>query len=89
MTLNIPESSICSPKSLYKKTGNEILAELTAVVKTGELKVPEATTRHTPVFNDPSAVTSVCQTTSSLTHTVTTERRGETGTFRVAVIIAE
>ena len=30
----------------------------------------------------------VCQTASSLTHTVTTEK-GEEGTFRVAVIIAE
>ena len=38
VTSNICESSICSPKSLYKKTSNEILAELKAVVKTGALK---------------------------------------------------
>ena len=86
---NIRESSICFPKSLYKKTSNEILADLKAVVKTGALKVPEVLTRHTPVCNDRSAVTSVCQTASSLTHAVTTERKGEEGTFRVAVIIAE
>ena len=71
MTLNVRGSSIRSPKSLYKKTGNEILAELKAVVKTGALKVPEAPTRHTPVCYDPSAVTSVCQTASSLSHTHT------------------
>ena len=40
VTSNIRGSSICSPKSLYKKTSNEILAELKAVVKTGALKVP-------------------------------------------------
>ena len=89
VTSNIRESSICSPKSLYKKTSNEILAELKAVVKTGALKVPEAPTRHTPVCYDLSAVTSVCQIASSHTYTVTTERKGEEGTFRVAVIIAE
>ena len=69
VTSNIRESSICSPKSLYKKTSNEILVELKAVVKTGALKVPEAPTCHTPVCYDPFAVTSVCQTASSLTHT--------------------
>ena len=35
VTLNICGSSICSPKFLYKKTSNEILGELKAVVKTG------------------------------------------------------
>ena len=89
VTLNIRGSSICSPKSLYKKTSNEILAELKAVVKTGALKVPEAPTRPTPVCYDISAVTGVCQTASSHTHPVTTERKGEEETFRVAVIIAE
>ena len=39
VTSNIRGSSICSSKSLYKKTRNEILAELKAVVKTGALKV--------------------------------------------------
>ena len=52
VTSNIRGSSICSPKSLYKKTSNEILAELKAVVKTGALKVPEAPTRPTPVCYD-------------------------------------
>ena len=37
---NIRGSSICSPKSLYRKTSNEILAELKAAFKTGESKVP-------------------------------------------------
>ena len=59
VTSNIRGSSICSPKSLYKKTGNEILGEVKAVVKTGALKVPEAPTRHTPVCYDLSAVTGV------------------------------
>ena len=40
MTSNIRGSSICSPESLYKKTSQEILAELKAVVKTGESNVP-------------------------------------------------
>ena len=89
VTSNIRGSSICSPKSLFKKTSNEILAELKAVVKTGALKVPEAPTRPTPVYYDLSAVTGVFRTASSHTHPVTTERKGEEGTFRVAVIIAE
>ena len=89
LTLNIRESSICSPKSLYKKTSNEILAGLKAVVKTGALEVPEAPTPHTSDCCDPSAVTGVCQTASSHTHPITTERKGEEGTFRVAVIIAD
>ena len=41
VTLNIRGSSICSLKSLYKKTSNEILAALKAFIKTGALKVPE------------------------------------------------
>ena len=41
VTLNIRGSSICSPKSLYKKTSQEILAELKAAFKTGESKVPK------------------------------------------------
>ena len=89
VTSKIRRSSICSAKSLYKKTSNEILAELKVVVKTGALKVLEAPTRHTPVCFDLSAVTGVCQTASSHTHPVTTERKGEEGTFRVSVIIAE
>ena len=89
VTSNIRGSSICSPKSLYKKTSNEILAELKAVVKTGVLTVPEAPTHPTPVCYDLSAVTGMCQTASSHTHPVTTEGKGEEGTFQVAVIIAE
>ena len=52
VTSNFRGSSICSPKSLCKKTSNEILGELKAVVKTGALKVPEAPTRPTPVCCD-------------------------------------
>ena len=77
VTLNIPGSLICSPKYLYKKTSNEILAELKAVVKTGALKVPEAPTHHTPVCYDLSAVTGVCQTASSHTHTPSSPRGSE------------
>ena len=79
MTSNIRGSSICSPKSLYKKTSNEILAELKAVVKTGPLKVPEAPTRPTLVCYDLSAMIGVCQTANSHPHHVTTERKGEEG----------
>ena len=77
VTANIQGSSICSPKSLYKKTSNEILAVLKAVVETMVLKVPEAPTRHTPFCYELSAVTGVCQTASSQPHPVTTERKGE------------
>ena len=77
VTSNIRGSSICSPKSLYKKTINEILGLLKAVVKTGALKVPEDPTRPTPVCYDPSAMTSVCQTASSHPHPVTTKRKRE------------
>ena len=79
VTSNIQGSSICSSKSLYKKTSNEILAELKAVVKTGALKVLEASTRPTPVCYDLSAMTGMCQTASSHPHPVTTKRKGEEG----------
>ena len=39
VTSNIRGSPICSTKSLYKKTSNEILRELKAAFKTGESKV--------------------------------------------------
>ena len=75
--VSLVTSSICSPESLYKKTSNEILAELRAVVKTGALKVPEALTRPTPVYYHQPTVTGVCQTACSHPHHVTTERKGE------------
>ena len=77
VTSNIRGSSICSPKSLYQKTSNEILGELKAVFKTGALKVPEAPTRPTPVCYDLYSVTGVCQTAGSHPHPITTERKGE------------
>ena len=79
VTSNIRGSSSCSPKSLYKKISNEILAELKAVVKTGASKVPEAPTRPNQISYDLSAMTSVCQIASSHPHPVTTERKGEEG----------
>ena len=79
VTSNIQGSSICSPKSLYKKTSNEILAELKAVVKTGALKVPEALTHPTRVCYDLFAMTGMCLTASSHPHLVTTERKGKEG----------
>ena len=79
VTTNVRGSSIRSPKSLYKKTGNEILADLKALVKMGALKDPEAPTRHTPVCYDRSSVTGVCQTASSHPQPVTTERKGGEG----------
>ena len=79
VTSNIQGSLICSPKSLYKKTSNEILAELKAVVKTGALKVPEAPTHPILVCYDLSTMTGVCQTASSHPHPVTTKRKGEEG----------
>ena len=82
VTSNIRGSSICSPKSLYKKTSNEILVELKAVVKTGALKVPEAPTRPTPVYYGRSALTGVCQTASSHPHHVITERKGGEGRYK-------
>ena len=47
MTSNILGSSICSSKSLYKKTSQEILAVLKASFKTGASKVQETPTRPT------------------------------------------
>ena len=79
VTSNIQGSSICSRKSLNKKTSDEILVELKAVVKTGALKIPEALTHPTPICYDLSAMTSVCQTASFHPHPVTTERKGEEG----------
>ena len=74
VTWNFRGSSICSPKSLYKKTSNEILTELKAVVKTGALKVPEAATRPTPVcYNRRVSIA------SSHPHPVTTKRKVEEG----------
>ena len=55
MTSNIRGSSICSPKSLYKKTSQEILGELKAAFKTGASKVP----RPRPVL--PSLLRPICQ----------------------------
>ena len=75
VTSNIRVSSICSPKSLYKKTSNEILAELKAVVKTGTLKVPRP--RPDLAQFAPTYLSGVCQTASSHPHPVTTERKGE------------
>ena len=68
VTSNVRGSSICSPKSLYKKTSNEFLAELKAVVKTGSLKVPE--TR--PVLPQSAATNllwQACVNQPALTHT--------------------
>ena len=53
------------------------LAELKAVVKTSALKAPEAPTRHTPVCYNLPAVTGVCQTASSHTHTPSPPRGRE------------
>ena len=90
VTSNFRGSSICSPKSLYKKTNNKILAELKAVVKTGTLKV----LRPRPILTQ-SATTymaGVCQTASSHPHPRHHQGRRRTQlkwTFRVAAIIAE
>ena len=48
-------SLICSPKSLHKKTSQEILRELKAAFKTGTSKVP----RPRPVL--PSLLRPICQ----------------------------
>ena len=55
MTSNIRGSSICSPKSLYKKTSYEILGEWKAAFKTGASKIP----RLWPVL--PSLLRPICQ----------------------------
>ena len=68
-------SSICSQKSQYKKTSQEILAELKAVVKTGALKVPRP--RSVLPQSATAYLSGVCQQ-PALTHTaVTTKRKGE------------
>ena len=76
MTSNFRGSSICSPKSLYKKTSNEILAELKAVVKTGALNVPEAR----PVIPQSTAthlLWQACVKQLALTHIPSPPRRRE------------
>ena len=81
VTSNIRESSICSTKSLYKKTSNEIFAELKAVVKTGALKVLE--TR--PVLSQSAATDLLWQTCvkqPALSHTHTHRHHREEGRRR-------
>ena len=75
MTSNIWGSSICSPKSLYKKTSQEILAELKAVVKTGALKVPSPR----PVLPQYATtfLSGVCQQSALTRTTDTIKRKGE------------
>ena len=65
VTLNIQGSSICSPKSLYKKTSNEILAELKAVVKTGALKVKPVLPQSDMIY----LLWQACVKQTALTHT--------------------
>ena len=75
MTSNIRGPSICSQKSLYKKTSHEILGELKAAFKTGASKV----SRTRPVL--PSLLRPTCQacvnSQLSLTPAVATKRKGE------------
>ena len=78
VTSNIMESSISSSKSLYKKTSQEILAELKAGFKTGVSKVLETPTHPTlPVTTQLSgacqqpAITDTCRRHQE-------ERRGRT-----------
>ena len=59
MTSNILGFSISSPKSLYKKTSQEILAELKAVFKTGASKVQETPTR--PIQPVTTQLSGACQ----------------------------
>ena len=89
MILNIQGSSICSPKSLYMKTSNEILAELKAVVKTGALKVPEALTHPTPISYDRSVSNSQLLSTPCHHQEEGRRKTQQKWTLRVAVIIAE
>ena len=72
VTSNIRGSSICSPKSLYKKTSQEILAELKAAFKTGASKVP----RSRPIL--PSLLRPICQAciNSQLSPTLPSPPRG-------------
>ena len=71
VTSNIRGSSICSPKSLYKKTINEILRELKAAFKTGESKVPR------PLSVLPSLLWQACVKQPGLTHTPSPPRGRE------------
>ena len=93
VTSNIRGSSICSPKSLYKKISKEILAELKAVVKTGALKVP----RLRPVLPQSAMTYLLWQAcvNSQVSPTPCHHQKEESRrtqlkrTFRVAAIIAE
>ena len=71
VTSNIRGSSICSPKSLYEKTSNEILRELKAAFKTGELKVPR------PLSAQPSLLWQACVKQPALTQTPSPPRGRE------------
>ena len=71
VTLNIRGSWICSPKSLYKKTSNEILRELKAAFRTGESKVPR------PLSVLPSLLWQACVKQLALTHTQSPPRGNE------------
>ena len=71
VTSNIRGSLICSPKSLYKKTTNEILRELKAAFKTGESKVPR------PLSVLPSLLWQACVKQPALTRTPSPPRGRE------------
>ena len=76
MTSNTRRFSICSPKSLYKKISQEILAELKAAFKTGVSKGSEAPTR--PTQSATTYLLGVCQQ-PALTHTaITTKKKNVT-----------
>ena len=72
VTSNILGSSICSLKSLYKKTSQEILAELKADFKTGASKGSEAPTHATQ-----SVMTGVCQQLALTNTAAAYKRKGE------------
>ena len=76
VTSNVRGSSIRSPKSLYKKTGNEILAELKAVVKTSALRFLKSPTRPVPVCYGRS-VWQACVKQPAFTHTTSPPRGRE------------
>ena len=71
VTSNIRGFPICSPKSLYKKTSNEILRELKAAFKTGESKVPR------PLSTLLSLLWQACVKQPALTHTPSPPRGRE------------
>ena len=92
VTSNIWGSSICSSKSLYKKTSNEILAEFDGICQNGCVKGSEVPTRPTPVCYDLSVRrVSNSQLTPTPCHLQEEGRRRTQlrWTFRVAAIIAE